>query len=45
MYRDKASRRRRPTVESPPGADFISPTLYDAAVPVPPADPLPQTVA
>jgi diguanylate cyclase (GGDEF)-like protein len=46
MYRDKAGRRARgPLVPVPGHGDFVADDLFDAAVPVGPPVPLPQTLA
>ena len=45
MYRDKAARRGHAPIASPAPSEFISTDLFDAAVPVSPIAPLPQTLA
>jgi diguanylate cyclase (GGDEF)-like protein len=45
MYRDKAARRGPVTPPSAPDPDFNATELFDAAVPVRPTAPIPQTLA
>ena len=46
MYRDKAARRGHGPLKAKPGpADFMATDLFDAAAPVRPIVPLPQTLA
>src|SRR5471032_2817119 len=46
MYREKAARRGHGTLPAPPvPGDFLATDLFDAAVPVRPTVPLPQTLA
>ena len=46
MYRDKAARRGHgPSTNTPGRAEFVAPDMFDAAVPVRPIAPLPQTLA